>query len=836
MGLGLFVLLLLLSTSSVSALPDEDYATLRKFLSARMYGEAYLELIRMEMAKDEFDPKLEKLRKDLLERTRERLTKQARVSPDDPTIFTILADISFHEGKLEEASMHATKALQNKGGPTANYVFAKVLFRRGNLAQAFDQMATVLESMPDSPVVFEDFQFLYSCKSYGIATARKLSKNSNFIKRATPVAGDANLPQVPESPFENDPTTVSTALLAQTVTEPDNTTAADYATPDDPDEDGPLPDEPADPGVDDHIINETPDDDDVIEEPADPDNPLIDRPLPEPPPVQIATPARDPEIERIEKAEYWVKQAKAQYENRNYDDAKNNLERAVELYPEVPGKDDLKGNLDKKFDLFKRYREAKDLFELEKYDQALPTLIEAYEEEPARFKEAPFYIGKSYILRSDPDLNKALDYLEIVLKAPDLEPLLKRDIEWTRLELLYALEKYEQADAILQNFRKSEEAFAKNQPNFNNLRIGIFYHLNDFWIHIGLGAFALMFFVVFMLQLVPAITLSLSDPLKSARYSFEKQKYDKAVSIVEKALLKKQPVQIERELLEILIKSHFELKNYVRCQENARLLLEKFPTNNIAWGYLAKASMACHDTSSEAIAMYETLYKENPGKNEYLPILARHYAKTKNYTVEAMGILFTCYQTGIRESEIVLALAQGYVQNRSMGNEVITVLEEALKIQDLVGFRELLARNYSKASRFSDAARECIKVLNENINNMGIHVVYTSSMKKLKMTDEAVAQYREFMQRYPGNEQLSEIIAGLKKDAGDTGDSFMPEIPDELPMPDLPDTHGDTGLSSSDIDIENFVEPPPEGFENDESTNIPMPDFLKDTLKSAPDE
>ena len=174
MGLGIIVLLLLMPANPASALPDEDYATLRKFLSARMYGEAYLELIRMEMAKDEFDPKLEKLRKDLLERTRERLTKQSRVSPDDPTIFTILADISFHEGKLEEASMHATRALQNKGGPTANYVFAKILFRNGNLAQAFDQMATVLESMPDSPVVFEDFQFLSGTAKERLGDIRKV--------------------------------------------------------------------------------------------------------------------------------------------------------------------------------------------------------------------------------------------------------------------------------------------------------------------------------------------------------------------------------------------------------------------------------------------------------------------------------------------------------------------------------------------------------------------------------------------------------------------------------------------------------------------------------------
>lgn len=817
---------------------EEDYASLRKFLSARMYGEAYLELIRLEMAKDEFDPKLEKLRKDLLERTRERLTRQSRVSPDDPVIFTILADISFHEGKLEEASMHATRALQNKGGPTANYVFAKILFRRGNLAQAFDQMANVLENMPDSPVVFDDFQFLYSCKTYGIATARKLSKNSNFIKRATPVSGDAGLPKIPDSPFENDPTAVSTAMLAETITEPDTTTAADYAVanepaepdqPADPTEEGPLPDEV------DNIEQPEPGDDVGFEDPGNEEIEVSERPLPEPAtPVTPVVPEIDPEKERIQKAEYWVKQAEAQFNNRNYDDAKNNLGIALELYPEVQGKDEIKAKLDKKFDLFKRYREAKDLFELEKFDKALPTLIEAWEEEPERFKEAPFYIGKSYILRDKPDLDKALKHLDIVLKNTDLEPLFKRDIEWTKMELLYALKKYEQADVILQDFRRKEEAFAKNQPNYTSLRIGLFYHLNQLWVHIGLGIFAALFVIVFMLQLLPAITLSLSDPLKSAKAAFSKEKYDKVVTILEKALKKKQPVQIEREMLEVMVKTHFELKNYVRCQEHARLLLEKFPNNNVAWGYLAKASMACNDNSSEAIAMYETIYRENPAKTEYLPVLARHYAETQNYTVEAMEILSTSYQSGDREPEITLALAQGYVKNRSMGTEVIVILEEALKIQDLVEFRELLARNYAKNNRFSDAARECIRVLNENINNMGIHVVYTSSMKKLQMLEEALAQYHEFLERNPGNEQLKEIISGLKKDlaesVGEPGE-FLPEIPDELPMPDLPETDANGNLSASDIDIENFVEPPPEGFEADESTDIPIPDFLKDTLQ-----
>ncbi len=329
--------------------------------------------------------------------------------------------------------------------------------------------------------------------------------------------------------------------------------------------------------------------------------------------------------------------------------------------------------------------------------------------------------------------------------------------------------------------------------------------------------------------MLPALSLSLAAPLKTAQKAYAAKRFDKVISVLEKALVKKQPVQIEREMLELMVQAHFELKNFVRCQENARMLLEKFPTSQVAWGYLAKASMASHDTSNEAIAMYEAIYKENPGKTEYLPVLARHYAETRNYTVEAMNILFTHYQTGGKEPPVILALASGYTQNRSMGNEVITILEEALKIKDQTDFRELLARNYAKAGRYADAARECLKVLGNNINNMGIHVVYTSSMKKLKQPEEAIARYKEFLQRFPGNEQLMEIMAGLKKDLGSSAldDDGLPPIPDELPMPGLPEPGQSSSFSGSDIDIENFIEPPPDGFGLDDSNDIPLPDFLK---------
>jgi tetratricopeptide (TPR) repeat protein len=173
-----------------------------------------------------------------------------------------------------------------------------------------------------------------------------------------------------------------------------------------------------------------------------------------------------------------------------------------------------------------------------------------------------------------------------------------------------------------------------------------------------------------------------------------------------------------------------------------------------------------------------------------------------------------------------------------MGSEVITVLEEALRIEDRNEFRELLARNYAKSGRYADASRECLMVLEENLNNMGIHVVYSSSMKKLNMLEEAIKQYEAFLQKSPGNEQLLEILNGLKKDAETKpfSQSSEPELPelssfsDELPEPDLPEPRFiEPGLPEQDIDIENFVEPPPEGF-NPESDNesVPLPDFLQE--------
>ncbi|MGM0599886.1 MAG: tetratricopeptide repeat protein [Candidatus Rifleibacteriota bacterium] len=836
--------------SQVFAL-NQDYATLRKFLSARMYGEAYMELLKQEVAEDEFDPKLLKLRKDLLTPTKKRLLKQAEINPDDPAIFTILADICFHQGRLDAAARYATKSLANNSGAMANYVFAKILFRKGNINQAFDQMGIAIESMTQSPVVFADFQFLYSCKSYGVETAKKIVQNTNFLKRAKPIAGDDKIVEAPESPFVNDPTQPPTPI------EPDEPSSVEITDINDIDDADLPPDEPEDQSTDAQPdMDELPD---LPEIDTDPTTDLTDRPMPfahgnedpstdpapEPEPTEIE---EDPENEKIKKAEYWLDQAVKQFNRHNYNDSKLNLEKAVSLYPGVRGKDELKEKLEAKFDLFKRYKKALNLYELEKYEEALPIIQEAYEQEPQKYPEAPFYIGKIYLLKDNPDLQKALKSLDVVLKEKDLDPLLKRDIEWTKLEILFELERFEEADKLFNNFEKNEIDYAKNQADFNKLKYLIFYNLHKLWIHIGLGIFATLFLIVFLLRLLPAITLAFLKAENMARRAFGKKNYQKACSMAEKALSKKLPVQIEREMLEICSKANFHLKNYVKCQDYSKELLERFADNPVGWNYLARASIACNDTSSEAIAMYETIYRENPENTEYLKILAKHYAETRNYTVESMEILFTYYQTGIEDPQITLALAEGYCQNRTMGNEVITVIEEALKIEDRLEFRELLARNYAKAGRYADAARECLKVLDENLNNMGIHVVYSSSMKKLNMLEEAIEQYENFLERSPDDPQLIEILNGLKKDAERMADepespeSELPEIEtldQDLPMPDLPsETEENKEVNSDDVDIEGFVEPPPEGFEeeNKKESEIPVPDFLKEEYSENEEE
>ncbi len=838
--------LILVAVSGQLWAETTNYTALRKFLSARMYGEAYMEILRHEIAVDQDDPKLTKLRKDLLERTKQRLVKQAKVNPDDPALFTILADISFHEGKLDEATGFINKALNNKPGPLANYVFAKILFKKGNTGQAFDQIGLALEGLPDSPVVFADFQFLYSCKSYGISTAKKIVKNKNFLRRVQQLAGDSGEPSAPESPFENDPTNLPPVVRPpETQPDPDpmvsdvdeqNPTDLDNAEIASIDDNSPLPDET---GVDEQ-------DPDEIDLP-DLDSPGVDSPvIPRPTPVRnVASPDDaiaqdpdeevDPEQEKIKKAEYWFKQAEQQFKDKKFDDSLSTLNKAIGIYPEIQGKDELKAKLDEKFELFKKYKLAIGIYEKEDFDMALRGIEKGWNEEPERFVEAPFYLGKIYLFKKNPDKAKALYYFNIVLQQDGVDPLLIREIKWQKILLLYELKKFEEAQELFDEFVLAEEKFAKNQSDYNSIKYGLFFTLHKIPMLIVTGFLLFLVLVVFVLRLLPAVAFTLFDPIKSAKTAFEKGNYPKAIGLIEKILTKEQPIQVERELIEMAVKAHYELKNFVKCQENARYLLEKFHDNYVAWGYLAKASLESRDSSDEAISMYETIYKENPENSEYLPLLADHYAKKKVFTIEAMNLMFTYFQSNPSSKETALALSEGYVRNKTMGEEVVYVLEEALKHKEDIEFRELLARNYSKLGRYSDAARECVKVLENSINNMGIHVVYSSSMKKLGMIEEAIAQYEKFLSQHPDNPQLHEIIAGLQKEVSmaaplpgeyseeNNGNAVETEIPlPDLPIPDLPEPQ----FPMSDDEIESFIEPPPEGFTG-ANEEIPLPDFLK---------
>ena len=96
----LIIVLLFLATG-LSYADDSDYQTLRTFMSAQMYGEAYNELMQRELTGLALDAKLKSLKIDLLERTNLKLQKQAKVSPDDAAIFTILADIAFQKGDYD---------------------------------------------------------------------------------------------------------------------------------------------------------------------------------------------------------------------------------------------------------------------------------------------------------------------------------------------------------------------------------------------------------------------------------------------------------------------------------------------------------------------------------------------------------------------------------------------------------------------------------------------------------------------------------------------------------------------------------------------------------------
>ncbi|MBP7633878.1 tetratricopeptide repeat protein [Candidatus Ozemobacteraceae bacterium] len=824
----LFAVAALLIAATAFGAATADYTTLKKYISARMLSEAYFELLRCELQNKDEDPKLTKLRKDLLKPVRDEAGKRARITPDDPKVRIILGDIEFHEGRYDAAVQHLTKALDGDAGALGHYTLAKIFFAKGKMAQSFDQLEKALQIDPSSEVLFDDFQFLYNAKNYGLASAKRLTGKAGFPRRATPVAAENAAPTLPDNPFENDPTAPpDVPLPPEPQPEPDLLQTAGVPT---------LPDKPVSPPVPDEPDFPAPDETDF---PASSEAQLPDEP---PPAITIATAPEvaneDPERTKMKDADYWFDQAKRKFDDGKYDEAETTLTKAVSIFSGLPGREELQAKIEAKKDLDRRYRTAVGLYQSEKYDIALPDILKAYEEEPDKYAEAVFYLGKIYILGSNRDLQKARQYFEKFQNLPNCAPELRRDVDWVMIGILTDDQQYEEAYRRFNEFVEREREYAENQSTYTKLRWTLFYqnHTTEFWA--GLGIFAGAFIFVFILMIAPALNLFIFDPVKKATAALDAGQTEKAVRIADDALRQRNiPIQTLRLLLEISVQGHYTLKNYFKCQENARHLLQEFTDNPIGWKYLAKSYLETNTSSDEAITLYETQYKNDPNRTEFLPILCKYYATQKQYTADGMEFMYAFYQIQPTNRDNVKALADAYVQNKRMGDEVVTILQEAVKISpENDGYRELLARNYSKKAMYAEAARECLQVLSKNINNMGIHVVYTTCMKKMNMLDEAVLQYEEFLRRYPGNPQLTEIVTGLRKeleqatrspDALSGVDELSP-FSDEMIAPEFAPLPTDPVLPAipSESDIRNFVEPPPEGFDASDAST-PLPDFLK---------
>jgi len=495
----------------------------------------------------------------------------------------------------------------------------------------------------------------------------------------------------------------------------------------------------------------------------------------------------------------------------------------------VIGADDLQKQIDEKRKMRKDFKLAISLYENKKYDLARDPILKAYTDEPDKYPEAPFYLGKIFLLGGQKDLKKAQEYFDIYLKSEKADPDLKRDVEWVVIGILADDEQYEKAYERFNDFAEREPEYAKNRETFWKLKYWLWYKNNPTAIHIGLACFLGAFVLVFLLMILPSFNILVRDPVAKAQKAFAAKNYQKAVQIAEDFLKRgKQPVQIQRQVLEVLIESHYHLKNFFKCQGYGKELLQLFPDNIVAWTFLAKAYAETNDSSDEAITMYEALYKKNPENKQYLPTLCKYYATHKQYTLESLEIMYAFFQKEPGNKENTLALAEGMVQTKRLSDEVIPVLLEALKAQPKnLDFRELLARNFSKKNQYAEAVKECLQVLDGNINNMGIHVVYTTCMKKLNMLEEAVLQYEEFIRKYPKNVQIVEIVTGLRKELEQANratlapSAGLSPFSDDLIVEGIPTPGG-----SKDLGLEGFVEPPPEGFDPN-AGEVPLPDFLK---------
>ncbi|MFZ2961099.1 MAG: hypothetical protein WA705_29830 [Candidatus Ozemobacteraceae bacterium] len=899
-----FLIILHLLVAASTAQAAGDYITLKKYLSARMYTEAWLEMMRCELGNKVEDPKLTKLKKDLLPPTKKEALNRAKVKPDDSMLYTVLADIDFQEGQVDRGIQNISRSIENKPNDLSHYVFAKLLFTKGNIPQSLESMEKALHLNPGSEVLFEDFQFLYNTRAYGLTAAKRLTPDAGFLKRITPIAAKSGPPKPPDSPFDNDPTQTPEPVTPLE-TEPETGTETDVSdplalaqTPDAPPKTptgrqtgvstgkksgtstgvstgsgtstsaGTSTGVAAKTGTQTLVTTKPPTEDPYAMPIDDPLGAMGTSTGSESPELPKAD---DPEQKTIKEAEGFLEHARNKFKDGNFDDAETNIKKALKIFPQILGADELQTKIDEKRTIEKNFKLAVSLYENEKYDLARDGIQKAYDAEQEKYPEATFYLGKIYVLGSNKDEEKARRYFDLFLKNPSANPELKRDVEWVVIGILTDQAQYEEAHRRFNDFVDREPEFAKNQSSYWKLKYRLWYRVYQTEVLVGTAVFCGAFIIVFFLMLIPSFGFFTFDPLKKAHTAFEAKQYDKAVKVVEDALKrKKHPIQIQRQLHEIAVEAHFLLKNYFKCQDHAKELLQLFADNPVAWKFLSKAYVETSDTTNDAITMYETMYRKNPENKDYLPILAKYYASQKLYSVEAMEVMEAFYQLEATNLDNVLALSEAFVQNKRMDEMVLTVLPQALKSKpDHIPFRELLARAYSKAGQFAEASRECLAVLKTNMNNMGIHVVYTSCMKKLNMLDEAVLQYEDFLRKNPGNPQLQEILTGLRKElegaggsagggsayssggsgrisSGAGGKQGMPSSGgfsgglDELsPFSEEILTDGLEGLPNigfsgmetntadpTDAQVKGFVEPLPDGLDTSKG-QVPLPNFLR---------
>ncbi|MBP5468853.1 MAG: hypothetical protein J6Z11_06365, partial [Candidatus Riflebacteria bacterium] len=386
----------------------------------------------------------------------------------------------------------------------------------------------------------------------------------------------------------------------------------------------------------------------------------------------------DPEMAKLKQAEDLLESAKMKFNSGNIDNAETNLKELNKIYPNLPGKQELEDKIKYERNLKSRYREAIANYEGEEFSKSLSVFKEAYNHNPKLYPAAPFYIGRCYLLKEDPDEEQALKYFGFIENDPDLDPEIKRDILWTKLEIYYGQEKYEEADELYQYFVKNESEFLKVHDD--HYRYKLWWNLYKTWIILIFSIFLVITIIVFILQFAPDLAKIGGDPVANAQKALDAGNFDKAIKIGEKALTKKQPIQLDRQLREILVQAYFNLSNFEKCQFHAKTILKSFPENNIAWGHLAKASIEIQDSSHEAVGMYEKLYKSDPSRKELLPMLAKFYAANKDQSPAAMEILLDYHNINPEDTEVIIALAEGFVKNRTMTEEIIPVLNDAIKL------------------------------------------------------------------------------------------------------------------------------------------------------------